>query len=316
MAKNLIKNIQNFVFQNQLWKREDKIVVGVSGGPDSVCLLDILMKLKNKYNFEILVAHVNYRLRGKDSEEDEKFVKGLAEKNNIPVQILKLKKNNKSSEEQMRNTRYRFFEKVRSENNFNSVAVAHNQDDQAETFLMRIIRGSGLAGMSSMKAKNGYIIRPLLETSRSEIIAYLDFNKLKYRTDKSNRDQKYLRNRIRHQLIPYLEEKFNPNIKILLARNAANVSEDYEYVSIFKNNLLPEETMSVKKLLSLHPAQQNQTIRDWIKNFNGDLKNITASHIREIMKIVKSEKNKNQNIKIGNLKLIRKGDKLTLLWKK
>jgi tRNA(Ile)-lysidine synthase len=316
MAKNLIKNIKNFVFQNKLWEREDKIIVGVSGGPDSVCLLNILTKLKDKYDFKIIIVHVNYNLRGKESLGDENFVRNLAKNYNLPIEVLNVKKNIKATEEKMRDIRYRFFEKVRHENNFDAITVAHNQDDQAETFLLRIIRGSGLAGLASMKAKNGHIIRPLLETPRKEIIDYLKRNKLKHRIDKSNREERYLRNRIRHSLIPYLEKKFNPNIKRLLANNAKNIVEDYDYISLEKEHELTGGNLIISEIKKAHPAQQNQIIREWIKNFKGNLKNISSGHMQEIKKVINSNKNKIQEIVIGNLKLIRKGDKLTILWKK
>ena len=174
MKKNLIKKIQNSIFANSLFERGAKIILGVSGGPDSTLLLDVFSKLQKKYALELSIAHVNYHLRGYDSERDERFVEKLAEKYGLSLDILDARiKEQDKSEEKLRDVRYVFFEELRKENKFDLIAVAHNCDDQAETVLMRLIRGTGLNGLSAMQARNGKIIRPLLEIPRKEIITYL-----------------------------------------------------------------------------------------------------------------------------------------------
>jgi tRNA(Ile)-lysidine synthase len=212
---NLIKKIQNFAFKNSLWKKEARVVLGVSGGPDSVCLLDIFSQLSEKYDFKLHIVHVNYALREKDSEKDEAFVRELGKKYGISVSIFLPKKTQYRGnlENCLRKIRYDFFEQTRKKLGFDLIAVAHNQDDQAETILMRIIRGSGLNGLGAMKSMSGNIIRPMLCVSRSEILSYIKQKKLKYRFDKSNRNTKFTRNRVRNDLIPYLEKSFNPSIK-------------------------------------------------------------------------------------------------------
>ena len=223
-----VKTIQNFAFLNDLWEKDSKIIVGVSGGSDSVCLLDVLNKLAPKYGFQLHIAHVNYGLRDKASDLDEVFVRKLAAKYELPLSVLIAKKRQYSGnlESNLRKIRYDYFEELRLEIGFDNVAVAHNQDDQAETVLMRIIRGSGLNGLSAMKAKSVKIIRPLLGTSKGDILAYVKENKLKYRTDKSNADIKFLRNSIRHGLLPYLEKNFNPSIKKTLSEWSIAVACD------------------------------------------------------------------------------------------
>lgn len=334
--KNLIKKFQNISHRYNLWQKGSKIVLGVSGGPDSVCMLDIFMKLKDKYDLDLIVAHVNYGLRGKDSDRDEKFVRNLAEKYSIEAKLLKKQKlsfygKKVPSENELRNIRYDFFEKVRAKNEFNSIAVGHTLDDQAETLLMRLIRGSGLAGLASMRHKNihpvksaksgpaerkfsrGAIIRPLLGITKEEIFQYLEKNKLKYRIDKTNKEIPFLRNRIRNWLIPQLEKKFNPNIKKTLYGASLSVADDYDLISksaeeyYFKNKKL-----SVKKLLKLHPALQKRILLKAIQNKKSDLKDIETSHIEEILKVLKSAKKKNQKVIFKSLKLVRKDDKITL----
>ncbi len=332
--KNLVKQIQNTIFQQELFARGAKIVLGVSGGPDSVCLLDIFTKLKPKYNLELIIAHINYGLRGKDSEADEKFVRKLAEKYELKIFVLKpvLKPHpsrlnrdtfsltkekdakNFPSENQLRDIRYEFFEKIRSENNFDLIAVAHNQDDQAETFLMRIIRGAGLSGLAAMRFRTGKIIRPLLAISREEIIRYIKERKLKYRIDKTNKEIIFLRNKIRNKLIPHLEKNFNPNIKETLFKETLSIGEDY----MLLNNLAEKayeknKELEVKKILELPVALQRQVLLRAVAEKKADIKDIELAHVEEIRKMLKSTKNKPQFVVLKGLKLIRKRGKIFIV---
>lgn len=200
---SLIKKFQNISHEYDLWQKGSKIVLGISGGPDSVCLLDIFFQLQKKYQLDFIMAHINYGLRGKDSDQDEKLVRKLAEQYDLKLFILNPKCKSKS-ENALREIRYRFFEKIRKNNDFDLIAVAHNADDQVETFLMRLIRGSGLAGLSAMRFKNDSIIRPLLGFQRNEILAYLHKNKLDYRIDRTNLKPVFFRNRVRNELLPLL----------------------------------------------------------------------------------------------------------------
>jgi tRNA(Ile)-lysidine synthase len=317
---SLIKKIQNTAFQNNLWQKNSKIIVGVSGGPDSTCLLDMLCRLKDKYNLELITAHVNYGLRGKDSQKDEEFVRKLAEKYGIKIYTLspalsrkRARRNLLPSENNLREIRYAFFEKLRKKNSFDSIAVAHNLDDQVETFLMRIIRGAGLAGLAAMKYKNNKIIRPLLGTNRKEILKYLKENKLKYRIDKTNKSSAFFRNKIRNKLIPYLEENFNPQIKKTIFDASVSIGEDYNLISeISQEAYQKNKELSVKKILSLHPAFQKRVLLQAVEEKAGTLKDIEASHIEELIKALKSTKNKSQIVLFKGLKFIRKGDKVTI----
>ncbi|MFZ2188441.1 MAG: tRNA lysidine(34) synthetase TilS [Candidatus Moraniibacteriota bacterium] len=311
---NLIKKIQNSIFANALFERHAKIVLGVSGGPDSTLLLDVFSKLKKKYALGLSIAHVNYHLRGKDSERDERFVEKLAEKYGLSLDILDAQiKENCKSEEKLRDVRYTFFEEVRKENKFDLIAVAHNCDDQAETVLMRLIRGTGLNGLSAMQARNGKIIRPLLEIPRKEIIAYLKENNLSYRIDTTNKESIYLRNKIRNKLIPYLEKNYNPKVKLVLAKSAKTFSQDYAVIEELTEKAWKEnKTLSAKKILALPAAIQKRILQKAIaqKKPQGMKENFTQ--IDEILKAIKSTKNKNQVVSSAGLKMTRYGDKITL----
>ena len=311
---NLIKKIQNTIFANALFGYGAKIVLGVSGGPDSTCILDIFCKLQKKYGLELSIAHINYGLRGKDSEKDEQFVKQLAEKYNLPLEILRPKIGEKNkSEEHLRDIRYAFFEKLRVEKKFDLIAVAHNADDQAETVLMRLIRGTGLAGLSAMKVKNGKIIRPLLDTRRKEIIDYLKLSKLAYRIDKTNRESIYLRNKIRNKLIPYLEKNYNPNLRQVLAKSAKTFGEDYVVIEeLAEKAWKKNQNLSVKSILRLPIAIQKRILQKTLSQKM--LKNIPENfnQIEEILKALRSTKNKNQVVSGAGLKMTRYGDKIKL----
>ncbi len=312
--KNLLKKIQNASYAYDLWNNDSKIILGVSGGPDSACLLDIFCRLKEKYPLELAIAHVNYGLRGADSEKDEEFVRKLAEKYALKIHILKPAVHSKINlEEKLREIRYDFFEKMRQENGFDLIAVAHNSDDQTETFLMRVLRGSGLAGLGAMRHKNGKIIRPLLSISRQEILEYLKERDLRHRTDKTNKTDLFLRNKIRNKLIPYLENNFNPNIRKTISDATISIAEDYSLISeTAEKFFMKNKDLSVKKLSRLHPSLLKQVLLRAAKRIDPDMKDIEAGFVEEMTKIVRSTKNKPQIVVSKRLKLTRKGDKVTI----
>lgn len=321
---NLVKKIQNFAFQQELWKPGDKIIVGVSGGPDSSCLLDILAKLAPKLDFELHIAHVNYGLRAADSKKDELFVRQLADKYEIPMTVYVAKKRVTSGnlENELRKIRYDFFENLRKELKFDQIAIAHSNNDQVETVLMRILRGSGLQGLKAMRPKTNNIIRPLLETDRAEILAHLKQSNLDYRIDKSNKETSLMRNKVRLKLIPYLEKNYNPSLKQTLGQFAEHVADDYDYLSLQtkKSNKLitKKETyieFSAKELLSKHPSLINGLLRQAIGQLKDDLLEIESSHLKEIIKMLKSHKSKPQNVLIKGLVISKKGDKVTMTLK-
>ncbi len=315
--KNLIKKFQNISRQYDLWKKGDKIAVACSGGPDSVCMLDIFARLAPKYNLKLIVVHVNYGLRGKESEKDEKFVRKMAEKHGFETKLLKLHFGKRTPpENELRNIRYDFFEKTRKENKLDFIAVAHNANDQAETFLMRVIRGAGLKGLSAMSHRNNFIIRPFLDVSRAEILEYLEKNKLKFRIDKTNARNVFFRNKVRNKLIPFLEKNFNPNVKRTISEAAKTIADDYDFLRAeTEKKMETGKEMDAKKILNLHPALQKRIILKFITAIKGDTKDIESRHISEIIKIMKSAKNKRQALSFKGLKFIRKGDKIFILWK-
>jgi tRNA(Ile)-lysidine synthase len=308
----LVKKIQNDISEYAFLKKDRRFVLGVSGGPDSSVMLDVFLKLKQKYSLELIIVHINYNLRGEDSKKDEKFVRELAQKNGLPIIVFAPKIRKKAiSEEKLRGIRYAFFEEVRTKQNFDFISVAHTLDDQAETVLMRVIRGSGLKGLRAMQIKNGKIIRPLLNTSRQEVLKYIKENKLKYRIDKSNSERLFFRNKIRNDLIPQLEKKYNPQIKRRLANMAKTFTEDFSAIEYFVDDLWKKEAVwGVKKILNLPPAVQKRILEKILLKKNPEIRLADFSQIDSFLKALRSVKGKKQSVLCVNLKMIRKGDKI------
>ena len=202
-----------------LIENNDTIVVGFSGGPDSVFLVEMLKKLKNFINFKIYLVHINHLLRGEDADSDENFSFEYAKKNNLEIFIKRIpvkeiaKEVGKTLEEVGREERYKFFSEIYKKVGANKIATAHNKDDQIETFLFRLIRGASLQGLEGIKIKNNNIIRPISEIYKKDILDYLNKNEIQYKIDKTNFENEFTRNSIRLDLIPFIEKRYNIKFK-------------------------------------------------------------------------------------------------------
>ena len=256
----VIKTIQKY----GLLKEGDKLVVGVSGGPDSMCLLEILLKIKNQScqngpsplatQFDFVVAHVNHMIR-EEAKDDELFVKKYCEKNHIQffaksIDVQKIANTNKiSTEEAGRNARYEFFDEVLQKTKGNKIAIAHNKNDKVETIIMNELRGCGIQGLKGIEPIREKYIRPLIECERKEIEEYCKENNIEPRIDKTNFENIYTRNKIRNIVIPYIEQEFNPNIIETMDRLSNLVTEQEEYIQkqvekVYEKIVLEEKTES------------------------------------------------------------------------
>lgn len=208
--KNLIEKVSLFISKNNLLNQDDKILIGLSGGPDSVFLLHVLHDLKSVYNLTLIAAHLDHGWR-ENSHLDVNFCKEISEKLDIQFiswhasQIKNLKKSG-SKEDLGRQMRRKFFKQVSEEFNINKIALAHHQDDQIETFFIRLLRGAGISGLCSIRPKFQNFIRPLLSVTKKEIISCLEKMDITYLVDYTNVSDMYLRNRIRNYVIPSLEK--------------------------------------------------------------------------------------------------------------
>tara|TARA_B100000900_G_scaffold416275_1_gene450907 strand:- start:2106 stop:3413 length:1308 start_codon:yes stop_codon:yes gene_type:complete len=289
----MIDKIEKYIKEKKLFSKKDRLLLAISGGADSVCLFYILKKL----DYHIELAHCNFQLRGRESIEDEEFITSLAEKYNVNLYLKRFNTNEYAKTNQVsiqvaaRNLRYDWFEKLLKKYNLNKIVIAHNNDDKIETFFINLLRGTGLKGLTSMKAKAGNIVRPLLILSRQNIESYLDEIDADYRLDSSNQDIKYLRNKIRHNLIPVFKD-INPDFKKIMTKNISNLN------SI--NRIIDENILQLKQKLIF---QENETYKINIKNIL-NLKNteITMYHVfseygfTQIDKIIKACKSQSGKI--------------------
>ena len=338
---------------------EDSLLVGVSGGPDSVALLLLLIEITgsaHNFNNRIGVAHINHSLRGDESDRDEAFVIHLAEKYNLPCHTIKVDvpavamENRLSFEEAARDVRYSFYSQIAAKEHYNKIALGHNSDDNAELVLMNLLRGSGTKGIAGIppvrdnhsiklshiaKGKptrgnsdivehNNKIIRPMIEISREDILEYLKLKNQQYVVDSSNDDIAYLRNRIRHSLIPHLKERYNPSVtesinklsRIIMDENSwmeeetgrlfnkaliykkkefsdpfGRTGESLDNYTIEKNSKIEEKEVRLdrKFFADIHHALTKRLVRRAIQEVKGNLKRITFNHIDDILELVYSK---------------------------
>lgn len=227
----MIKKVEQTILQYHLFENTNTILVALSGGADSVCLLSILKQLAPQYSLSLMAAHVNHGLRGEEANEDEEFVRALCKQWQIPLFVKQLdvaayaKEMHMSIEQAGRKVRYDYFEELCAQNDTMKVATAHHKNDQAETVMMHVLRGAGLAGLAGIPYERKNVIRPLLALSREEVMIYLTENGLEHREDKSNQSMEYQRNRVRLSLMPILKE-YNPNVVDTLATNARFLQQD------------------------------------------------------------------------------------------
>lgn len=275
LSKTLIyKNIEEFCNRENLISPDQTIIIGLSGGPDSVLLLYFFLSIQKKYNLRLVAAHVDHGWRA-ESQYDAKFCKELCEQFNIPYyqkhlrDIKQTKSHSGSPELDARNARRAFFQELLKQLQAGSIALAHHQDDFIETFFIRLIRGSGLTGLTSIKPYNGNYIRPLLKIRKAEILNYLQENNIPYCIDKTNADTNYLRNTIRHNLIPAysaLDARSDENLvrtigQLQEADNFIEKTAQEYYTKIVQNNWL-----DCVSFLTLDQVLQHRILLLWIIN--------------------------------------------------
>ena len=308
MIKIFIK-FRNFVNKNKLIEKGDKVLLSFSGGPDSTALALLLKKLQKYIDFEITLFYFNHNLRD-DSEEEERIVKDFAKRFEFKLFTKDLNFDNRESniEERAREIRYKELIKKAKEKGFTKIATAHTLDDQIETFLIRLIRGSGSKGLMAIPLiRDNIIVRPLLEIRKREILEYLKALGIGYVEDKTNRETKLLRNKVRNILIPLLEKSFNPAIVNILNNEIKILKTNESYIEEnalkIKDEIIRGEKLNIKLLKKEHPAIINFLIREYIKDLRGSLRRITYSHIRAI-----SELKNGQKAFVPDITLIREYD--------
>ena len=331
---NLEDKVLETIKKYNLINPKDKLVLGVSGGPDSICMLDILDKIRKNpnlnLNFEITVAHVNHLIR-KEAKEDEEYVKKYCNKRNLKfysesIDILKIANNKKvGTEEAGREERYKYFDKILKETNSNKIAIAHNKNDKIETIIMHILRGSGISGLIGIEAKTNKYIRPLIEIERIEIEEYCKINNLNPRIDKTNFENIYTRNKIRNIVLPYIKKEFNPNIIQTIDRLSNLVKEEDQYLKkqvekiyteIKEKEQKEEIILNLKKFNSQEKVIKSRLIIYTITRIFGNSKGIEQIHIEDIIKLCSNNIGNKYLTPNKNLKILVKNGQIHFINKK
>ena len=296
----MISIVLENILKYNLISKGDNIVIGLSGGPDSMALLYCLYEIRKSLDFNIIAAHVNHGVRGEEALADQLFTEDICHRLNIPYHTINVDMNKFgrdkgiSAEEAGRELRYGFFRNLLRSSGGGKIAVAHNKNDQAETLLMRIMRGTGVDGLKGMEFKSGDIIRPILNVSRKEIEDYIKTNNIETVLDKTNLLPIYSRNKVRLELIPYIEKNFNPNIIESLWRLSQTSSLDVSFLELYceeKFNLLVKEQKEnciIIDGIKFNVEQgciKQRLLRMSIQKLIGDLQGFTEQHIASLLEL-------------------------------
>jgi tRNA(Ile)-lysidine synthase len=295
---DIINKIKKTIWHYSMLAPGDKVIVAVSAGPDSICLLDLLNRLSPEMDLKLIVAHFDHGLRGDEDEFETELSRDMAQSMGLPFETEKashLYKDIPSLEDQARTARYTFLENVRIKYKAQKIAMGHNLNDQAETVLMRLLRGSGPAGLAGIPpVRDGRIIRPLIDVTREEVMDYIKSNNLPYAVDSSNDSRKHLRNRIRHELIPVmlqyqprLLERMGTFSNIMRSDDAFLESMALDWID--KDSIKAgdkEISVAVSPLRNLPSALKTRVIRNLIKQIDGSIYPVEYDHVEFVLKLL------------------------------
>lgn len=299
MLLYLIKRFIDHCLKEKLFAVDKKIVIGVSGGADSIALADLLIGSRARFKLEPIIAHYEHGLRGRDSIEDARFVQRFASDRSIECVIEHgdvrsyAREKKMSIETAARELRYDFFERLRARLNFDAIALAHHADDQAETILMRLIRGTGLTGLAAMSARAGRLIRPLLTFRKAELEAHCRARGLQTRLDPTNFEPSATRNKIRLELLPLLE-KYNPSIVETLRRTGETAAEDNFFIENYARKIYSSTIdegsgkikLSAATVKDLPVAIRRALIRMFLTESLGSLEGLGFIHVEGVRRVI------------------------------
>lgn len=313
----MLKRVRKTIADSAMLERENHILVAVSGGPDSVALLRVLVLLSFEYELRLTTAHLNHGLRGAEAQREEAFVHSLCAGMGInciskTVDIRTLRKGSgRSLEEVGREQRYRFLDETAQTCGAKKIATGHHRDDQAETVLINLLRGSGLEGLKGIvPVREGRIIRPLLHIGREEILEFLNREGLPYITDSSNLGLHFLRNRIRHQLIPELTARYNPAIVRGLSHTAEIIRREDDYLQTVVRQILsrwgvvPGEAdilLPLTDFVDLHEALQGRVIKYLLGSAALSGNGIGYRHVEAVLALTRLSRRRKASLDLPGL---------------
>jgi len=310
----MLRKAQKTIEKHNMLQKGDKIIAALSGGADSVALLDVLCQLKDRYSLEIYAVHVHHGIRGDEADADCDFCIKLCKKMGVELFIKQYdipelaKELGMSEEEAGRHARYEAFDEMCVLLGADKIAVAHNMNDDAETVIMRLCRGTGMKGLCGISPVRDNIIRPLINVSREEIEGYLEERNIPFRTDSTNNEDDYTRNRIRHNILPVLESEVNKGSVINIAKTAEMLAEEDDFIESYANECYEkcllsqgEEKieMDAEKFSSLHSAVRKRVARIAFEKLAGRMKDVTQMHIDSIIDIFLGETGRKFNLPYG-----------------
>jgi len=317
-------DILSALHMHRMFHPGDKVLVAVSGGADSVAMLHALHTRSDEFGITLHVAHLNHGIRGAESDADEEFVRGLAGRLALPnrralpitverVSVPELRREMRAGEEEAaRAVRYEFLQKTAANLNCNKIAIGHTADDRAETVLLNILRGTGIEGLGSIRPVSGNIVRPLIDTWRSEVETYIAQHGLEYRIDTTNLDTSYTRNRVRHELIPLLERDYNPQVKPALVRLAEIACSQSDLIErLAAQWALGAEcgsTYDARLLAEMPAAIRAQVVRTEIEKHKGNLADVTLEQVRRVLEALESGEDFTIALPTGGIHAQRHGD--------
>ena len=309
----MVEEVKQFAKQYKMLEQHDRVIVGVSGGADSVCLLFVLLAMQQELNLDLYVIHVNHGLRGLAAKQDENFVIDLCKKKGLPYEVYQVdvidyvKNNGASEEEAARILRYDSFWKAYRKYSCNKIAIAHNMNDQAETMMFHMFRGSGMKGLSGIAPVREPFIRPLLCVRREEIEQYLTEQKQRYCTDMSNFKEEYSRNKIRLKMLPYVERELNSKAIENMSRCANMLRETERYLERTANQVFDrivkeqnrQYSFSVEEFLKEDVVIQKRLIRIIFQKINEKLKDFEEKHVLQVIGLVEKTVGKSVDLPYG-----------------
>lgn len=327
----MLGKIRKTIRKYEMLNPGDHVVAAVSGGPDSVALLQVLIRLAPEYDLTLTAAHLNHGLRGSESDAEEQLVRRLSEEKGIPCAVKRVdlsairkgERRKRSLEDIGREERYQFFTELAAEAGATRIALGHHRGDQAETVLMNLIRGSGLEGLKGiLPVRDGCIIRPLIEVGREEILDFLRTERLPFLEDSSNSQDLFLRNRIRHELIPMLQDRYNPQIIHSLNRLAGIARREDDCLQSAVSRILEKRRIAssaegekmeidISEIQDLHEALQYRLIKVLLESRISPHFRISFKHIQSVMDLCREGKTDGLLILPGNVVVRREYGKLT-----